>query len=92
MTAYQHVFIPQPDLRFINGEDALTTYSFNTGAAKHMFCKICGIKPLYIPRSHPDCYSVNLRCVSSNSLEVEKVIDFSGANWEANIKNLKAKT
>ncbi|MGB0908678.1 MAG: GFA family protein, partial [Maricaulaceae bacterium] len=51
MTGYQHVFIPQGDLRFIQGQDKLTEYNFNTGAARHFFCGRCGIKPLYIPRS-----------------------------------------
>ena len=92
MTGYQHVFIPQKDLKFITGEDHLELYTFNTGAAKHLFCKTCGIKPLYIPRSHPDCYSVNLRCVTPATLDVGKHIPFSGSNWEQNIEDLKRET
>ena len=92
MTAYQHVFIPQTDLTFASGEDNLALYTFGTGAAKHLFCKSCGIKPLYIPRSHPDCYSVNLRCVQGGTLTEGKRIAFSGINWEKNISDLKAKT
>lgn len=92
MTAYQHVFIPQSDVRFISGRDSLTRYRFNTGAAEHMFCNICGIKPLYIPRSHPDCYSVNLRCVQGDTLLAGEAITFSGRDWERNISDLKTKT
>jgi hypothetical protein len=92
MTAYQHVFIPQTELTFASGKDNLALYTFGTEAAKHLFCKTCGIKPLYIPRSHPDCYSVNLRCVRGGTLTEGKRIAFSGINWEKNISDLKAKT
>ena len=92
MTAYQHIFIPQGDLKFTSGEENLSLYTFNTGAAKHLFCKTCGIKPLYIPRSHPECYSVNLRCITPGTLSVGKRIPFSGSNWESNIAELKRET
>ena len=92
MTGYEHVFIPQSDLKFTKGEDNLSLYTFGTGAAKHFFCKSCGIKPLYIPRSHPECYSVNLRCVANGTLTVANRIAFSGSNWEENIDGLKRKT
>lgn len=92
MTAYQHVFIPKADLRFLFGEDTLTRYTFNTGAAEHLFCPICGIKPLYRPRSHPDKWSVNLRCVKDDTLTIGERIAFDGRDWEGNIATLKAKT
>lgn len=92
MTAYEHVFVAQDQLQFVSGEHEMSRYTFGTGAAKHLFCKHCGIKPLYIPRSHPDSYSVNLRCVTSGTLSAAKRILFSGTNWEKNIADLKRKT
>lgn len=92
MTGYKHVFIPQTDVTFISGKDALSVYTFGTYAAKHMFCQTCGIKPLYIPRSHPDCYSVNLRCIEPGTLSVKETIVFSGQNWEDNISELRDST
>ena len=91
MTGYLHVFVPQTDVEISGGEN-LTTYTFNTGQAKHMFCKICGVKPLYIPRSHPDDYSINLRCITPGTLEISETIEFDGRNWEANIDGLKEQT
>ena len=38
------------------GEEDLTTYTFNTHAAKHTFCKICGVQSFYTPRSNPNGY------------------------------------
>jgi len=92
MSAYQHIFIPKTDLQFIQGQDALTTYTFGTHAAKHMFCKICGVKPIYGPRSHPDSYSVNLRCIDGDTVKVSKTIEFDGQNWDKNISALKKAT
>lgn len=92
MTAYQHIFVPQEDVIFLSGKADLTVYTFNTETAKHMFCKHCGIKPLYIPRSHPNDYSINLRCIDPGTLIVSETIQFGGANWEDNIAGLRDKT
>jgi len=92
MTGYEHVFVEAADLRFLSGEDVLTEYRFNTGQAVHMFCRTCGIKPLYRPRSHPGAWSVNLRCVDEGTLTVAKRIAFDGRDWEGNIAGLKAET
>ncbi len=92
MSGYKHVFVPQEDVRFLSGQDNLSVYTFNTHAAKHMFCKTCGIKPLYIPRSHPDSYSLNLNCIASGTLQISETIAFGGGNWEENIASLKRRT
>jgi hypothetical protein len=48
-----------------------------------MFCKTCGIKSFYIPRSNPDGYDVNVRCLDTQPREL--VIEpFDGKNWELN--------
>lgn len=90
-TAYQHIFVPQDNVT-INGQENLATYRFNTDAAQHLFCKTCGIKPLYIPRSHPEDYSINYRCVTPGTLSISDVILFNGQNWEDGIDELKSKT
>lgn len=52
-----HAVIPEEDFVVTAGEDALSVYTFNTGVAKHMFCKRCGITPFYRPRSNPHHYA-----------------------------------
>ena len=69
--------------------DALATYRFNTGTAQHLFCKVCGIKSFYVPRSHPDGYSVNARCLDSGSVKGMKVRKFNGADWEKSAREKK---
>ncbi len=63
MTGFLHLIVPAARLRLISGTNDLTDYRFNTGTARHLFCRHCGIKSFYVPRSHPDGYSVNARCL-----------------------------
>ena len=50
---YLHLVVPKDRFKLLSGEDALTTYRFNTHTAKHLFCSACGIKSFYVPRSQP---------------------------------------
>ena len=88
MTGYLHLIVPQADFRLVQGQDDLTTYTFNTGIAKHCFCRHCGIKSFYVPRSHPDGISVNLRCIDEGTLGNVDLSTFDGRNWEQNISKL----
>src|SRR5262245_3347484 len=62
-SGYLHLIVPRSKFRLLQGEASLTTYTFDTGVAQHRFCKICGIKSFYIPRSNPDGVDVNVRCL-----------------------------
>lgn len=88
MTGFLHLFVPQSDFKLLSGESELTTYTFNTQAAKHMFCRICGVKSFYIPRSHPNAYSVNANCLDPGTLRLSKITVFDGQNWEESIDEL----
>jgi hypothetical protein len=92
MTGHVHVFVPHEDLRFLSGKDHLSEYRFNSRQAVHMFCSTCGIKPIYQPRSHPDQWSVNYRCVKAGTLTIANRIAFDGSDWEGNIAALQAAT
>ena len=48
---------------------SVTNYQFNTNIARHLFCSVCGIKSFYVPRSHPDGFSVNARCLDDGTVE-----------------------
>ena len=88
MSGYLHLIISGEDFRLLSGEGEITTYTFNTGVAQHIFCRHCGIKSYYIPRSHPDGVSVNARCLDPGTVESQTIVDFDGANWEQNIHKL----
>ena len=83
-TAFLHLIVPAADFRLLSGEDRLTTYTLNTGVAKHTFCGTCGVKAFYVPRSNPDGWSVNLRCLDDPEAVGARIVGFDGQNWEAN--------
>lgn len=76
--------LPVPRSRFtlVQGEDCLTTYTFNTQVAQHLFCRHCGIKSFYIPRSHPHGVNVNVRCLDPGTVKKTTVRPFNGRDWE----------
>ena len=82
-TGFLHLIVPASRFRLLAGKDQLTEYSFNARTARHLFCKVCGIKSFYVPRSNPDGYSVNLRCLDDGDLPEAEIRDFDGRNWEA---------
>jgi hypothetical protein len=75
--------VPAERFRLLRGGEALAAYRFNTGTARHLFCRTCGIKSFYVPRSHPDGYSVNARCLADGTLQGLEVQAFDGRRWEA---------
>ncbi len=89
MTGFLHLIVPKSKFTLLQGQEAITTYTFNTGIAKHTFCKHCGVKPFYIPRSNPDGYSVNVRCLDRSQFKNITVEPFDGENWEQNAGSLK---
>ncbi len=80
---YLHLIVPAERFKLVAGEDALSTYTFNTGVAKHFFCSHCGVKSFYVPRTHPDGVSVNARCIDSGTVESMTVTPFDGRDWES---------
>ena len=89
MTGYLHLIVPKERFRLLQGKDKLTTYVFNTGTARHLFCGRCGIKSFYIPRSNPDGFSINVRCLDEGAVRVTKLTTFDGAHWDDNIDRLQ---
>jgi len=64
------------DFQIIDGEGSLKTYKFNTQVGTHYFCGNCGIHTFHNPRSAPDIWSVNVRCIQEidpNSLQPKQV-------------------
>ncbi len=83
------MIVPPSPFTLLQGKEMLQTYTFNTGAAKHLFCKTCGIHALYRPRSHPDSFDVNVRCLDGDVAGQFAVTPFNGQNWEENIETIR---
>lgn len=91
MTGFLHLIVPRSRFRLIAGEHRLTTYRFNTGIARHTFCRVCGVKPFYVPRSNPDGIDVNVRCLDTRPNSIA-IVPFDGRNWEQNAHALAHKS
>ncbi len=83
MTGFLHLIVPAARFRLLDGEDALSEYRFNTGAARHLFCRHCGVKAFYVPRSHPDGYSINVRCIDAGTIERVVITPFDDNDRDA---------
>jgi hypothetical protein len=79
---FRHLIVPAGRFRLLSGADALTTYTFNTHTARHLFCATCGVKSFYVPRSHPDGFSVNVNCLDPGTVEGVTTRKVDGRNWE----------
>jgi hypothetical protein len=90
-SGYLELIVPRSRFELLSGEADLSTYTFNTGVARHTFCRHCGIKPFYVPRSNPDGVAVNFNCLDEKPPGVE-IVDFDGQNWEANAAALAHKS
>ena len=90
-SGYLHLIVDADRFELKRGEDSLTNYSFHTGVARHLFCGVCGIKSFYVPRSHPDAFSINLNCVELPD-DCDVVIHaFDGSDWSKNRDSLSTK-
>ena len=83
MTGFQHLIVASMRFRLLSGANDLVEYRFNTGAARHLFCRHCGTKSFYVPRSHPDGISVNARCLDAGTLIAPTITRFDDADRDA---------
>ncbi len=83
MSGYLHLIVPAARFRLLSGAKSLVDYRFNTGTARHRFCRHCGIKSFYVPRSHPDGIDVNARCLYGDSIAAMRVQAFDDNAREA---------
>ena len=83
MTGFLHLIVPASRFRLLSGAEDITEYTFNTGVAKHRFCRVCGVKSFYIPRSHPDGINVNARCLDPGTVASLTIVPFDDNDRDA---------
>lgn len=84
-----HLIVSESQFTLLQGQDELSTYTFNTGIAKHHFCRHCGIHCFYRPISHPDGYDINLRCLDDDLIDRFQITSFDGRHWEEKIEQIQ---
>jgi hypothetical protein len=68
-------------LRILQGADSLRLYTWGTHAAKHWFCKTCGIYTHHQRRSDPAECGVNLGCIDGvNPRDLDPIGWVDGVN------------
>jgi hypothetical protein len=83
-TGFLHLIVSAEDFTLLQGAEALSDYRFGTGVARHLFCRHCGIKSFYVPRSHPDGFSVNWRALDGVAGITPNIQAYDGrGGWEA---------
>jgi hypothetical protein len=87
-SGYLHLIVPRSRFTLVQGAEFLSLYTFNTGVARHFFCRVCGIKSFYVPRSNPDGYSVNVRCIDPETISKVNISPFDGRHWEESAAGL----
>ena len=71
-------------IRIVEGESLLRLYQFNTMAAKHYFCSMCGIYTHHQRRSNPQEYGYNVGCLEGvNPALIEHIPTNDGINHPA---------
>lgn len=88
-TGFLHLFATRDQFRLLSGDQDLENYQFGTKTAHHLFCKNCGIKSYYIPRSHPDGFSIHAGCLDDFDLNSVTITPFDGRNWEKNVDSIR---
>lgn len=72
---------PLDGIDFVKGKENLTLYQFNTGTAKHYFCRTCGIYTHHQRRSNPNELGINVACLEGISpFDFPEVIVNDGIN------------
>lgn len=87
MKQNHHFIVPAANFQLEQGQDALTTYTFNTHRAKHQFCRFCGVQSFYTPRSNTDGVGVMPHCLDQGTVQQVTIKSFDGVNWEASMNN-----
>ena len=78
-------YVPPERFHLFGGQSELTLYQFNTKVSSHYFCKHCGIHTFGHPRSSPENYIINVRCLDDFDVDEAdyELHLFDGHNWEA---------
>lgn len=73
-------FVPRDALRVLTPEDELATYTFNTHAIRHHFCRTCGMHPFGegVDPEGNRMAAINIRCLDDFDFTAVPVNHFDG--------------
>ena len=74
--------VDEDQLKLLTPLENLTLYQFNKRIAKHYFCPVCGIHTFNRPRSAPERWVVNLRCLADLDLAALQPGQIHGSQFD----------
>ena len=74
--------VDEADFHLLTPLEDLTLYQFNKRIAKHYFCPDCGIHTFNRPRSAPERWVVNLRCLAGLDLAALEPQQIHGSTFD----------
>lgn len=74
--------VQENNFRLLSNLSELTMYQWHTKTAKDYFCPTCGIQPFRRPRTAPDQWSVNVRCLEGVDLDAIPAVQTHGSRLE----------
>jgi len=74
--------VAEDQMRLLTPIEDLALYQFHTRTAKDYFCKTCGILPFRRPRTAPEQWSNNLRCLDGLDLDAIPVVRVFGSQLD----------
>lgn len=81
--------VHESQLEMLSGADALVEYRWNSGIARHFFCKHCGIYTFHRKRAMPDHFGVNIHCLDDFDHSSLLVRATEGANMSLHGNSLR---
>lgn len=75
--------VHEGQFRLIRGDGDLGLYQWNTGKAKHHFCKHCGIYTFHRKRVTPDYFGINVYCLDDVDVSDVCIVCVDGATMSA---------
>ncbi|HEY5622236.1 MAG TPA: GFA family protein [Gammaproteobacteria bacterium] len=74
--------VAEDQFKLLTPLEDLPVYQFNKRIAKHYFCPICGIYTFHRPRTAPEKWGVNVRCLEGIDLDAIKITQVHGSKLD----------
>ncbi len=74
--------VTEENFKLLAPIENLSLYQFNKRIAKHYFCTTCGIYTFHRPRTAPELWGVNVRCLEEIDLAAIEITEVHGSRLD----------
>lgn len=85
---HPYVYVTAEDFNLVAGSEFLSVYTFGTHTAKHLFCSVCGVHTMGVPRGNPaeGGISINVHALDHSTVEDLHVAFIPGDHFVADVE------